>query len=278
MFIEGDYVKIKNKEVYSGEYGKIIGYDGQFFYTIQLIKTKKSILCEENQIEKVSSKHIKSKEKFKTTSEFQDSIHDFDINNEYQETIQRVNEKFQEFQRIFPFKENPHEIDSLKADDLYKIDFNEYGDFFHWIVHELKDHGKIDFYPQVYIEASKNLEEFKDLLYTTVDPEIALAEKVDAQWEKISGMGRDKILAKKIICCFDNNLLPIFSTNHLEHFVRKLYITVGYPSDYEGWTLGEKYEFLTTKLLEVKESLKESKNWGTIRFMRFLYYNYSPPR
>lgn len=278
MFIEGDYVKIKNREVHNGEYGKIIGYDGGVFYKIQLIKIKKTISCEENQIEKVSSEHIKAKEEFKTTSEFQDLIHDFEIKIEYQEISQSANKKLNEFQKKYPFKEKPHEIDKLKAEDLYKLDVNEYGDFFHWIVHELKDHGKIDFYPQVYIEASKNLEEFKDLLYTAVDPEITLAEKVDAQWEKISGMGSDKILAKKIICCFDNNLLPIFSTNHLEHFFRKLFITGGYPTDYEGGSLGDKYEFLTAKLLEVKESVKESKNWGTVRFMQYLYYSYPLPR
>lgn len=278
MFIKDDFVKIKNRESYNGEYGKIIGYDGQIFYTIQLHKSQKTILCEENQIEKVPSEYLKSKERFKITSEFEDLLHNFEINHEYLETIQIVNKKFKEFQIRYPFNVNPDEIENLRSKDLYKLDLNEYGDFFHWIVHELKDHGKVDFYPQVYIEASKNLEEFKDLLHIAVDPEISLAEKVNAQWEKITGMGSDKILAKKIICCFDIDLLPIFSTNHLEYFFRKLYITTGFPSDYEGWTLGEKYEFLTSKLLEVKEIAKKSKNWGTIRFMRFLYHNYPPPR
>lgn len=41
MFFLGDYVKIKNREGYDGQVGKIKGYDGQLFYTIELKSEKK---------------------------------------------------------------------------------------------------------------------------------------------------------------------------------------------------------------------------------------------
>ena len=63
MFFQGDHIKIKNKDHYEGKFGKIVGYDGVKYYTIELSSIKKKILCLEDQIEKISEDIIKKKEK-----------------------------------------------------------------------------------------------------------------------------------------------------------------------------------------------------------------------
>jgi hypothetical protein len=68
------------------------------------------------------------------------------------------------------------------------------------------------------------IKEFRNLLRIAVDDRKSLAEKVDAPWERIGGIGPDKLLAKQLIFCFNYDrgaVLPVFSTQHLRHFVSR---------------------------------------------------------
>ena len=63
------------------------------------------------------------------------------------------------------------------------------------------------------------------LLHVAVDRKKTLAEKVDAPWDQIKGLGRDRHIAKKIIFCFNyenGDVLPIFKTQDLEFFINKI--------------------------------------------------------
>src|SRR5208337_3691841 len=77
----------------------------------------------------------------------------------------------------------------------------------------------------VYRNIRLQLGDFKNLLRTAVDKNRSLAQKVDAPWEQINGLGNDKQLAKKIIFCFNyesSAVVPVFSTPHLRHFVNRV--------------------------------------------------------
>lgn len=114
---------------------------------------------------------------------------------------------------------------------------------------------------------------FKGLLKIVIDEEKTLAEKVDASWESISGMGGDKHLAKKIIYCYHDDVLPIFKTDDLKLFF-ELLGKQNLPSNYDSMSLGEKIQFLNQELLNVKESCAETKDWDNVYFMWFLYVTY----
>lgn len=129
-----------------------------------------------------------------------------------------------------------------------------------------------------YQNACKQIDDFKELLRIAVDDEKTLAEKVDAPWERISGMGGDKIIAKKIIACYDDNVLPIFKTSDLEYFFNLFVGRQNLPSNYDDMSLGEKYQFLNQSLIKVKDATPETKNWNNAYFMRFLYEMFPPPR
>jgi hypothetical protein len=122
------------------------------------------------------------------------------------------------------------------------------------------------------------LEDFKDLLRIAVSEEKLLAEKVDAPWERIIGMERDKLIAKKIISCYDDNALPIFRTSDLEYFFNQFLDSRRLPSNYDSMSQGEKYQFLTQALSNLKESIAETKEWHNAYFMWFLYEMFPPPR
>ncbi len=116
------------------------------------------------------------------------------------------------------------------------------------------------------------------MLYIAVDKEKSLSEKVDAPWEKISHLGADKHIAKKIIFCFNyerGEVLPIFSTAHLKHFVNQVVNAPNSPAKYHS--LGEEYAYLTSELLKAKDKLQITKQWEITYFARFLYNSYPPP-
>jgi hypothetical protein len=105
-----------------------------------------------------------------------------------------------------------------------------------------------------------------------------LAQKVDANWGKIKGLGDDNHLAKKIIFCFNyesDKDLPIFSVSHLKHFIGKIADKPSRPTKY--YTQGEEYECLTSELLQAKNNSPVTQSWEITYFVRFLYENYSPP-
>ncbi len=184
-----------------------------------------------------------------------------------------------DFRRKFPFAENPDSIDSLKPDDIFKINPDELGDFFHYVEVYLRPLGHLTIHGSiVYRNIRMQIEDFKELLYIAVDKKKSLAEKVDAHWEKISRLGQDKHIAKKIIFCFNyesGEILPIFSTAHLRHFVNKIVEKPSSPNKY--YSLGEEYSYLISELLRTKENSTITRPWEETYFTRFLYNTYPPP-
>lgn len=195
---------------------------------------------------------------------------EFDKSGKYRRKIDNALELLKQFRRKYPFKDHPEFIDDLTVEDLFK-EGEDY--FFKWIMYKLKPLGYIGGYPTVFRNACEKLEVFKDLLRTVVDEEKTLAEKVDAPWENISGMGGDRHLAKKIICCYHDDVLPIFKTADLEYFF-ELLSRQNLPSNYDSMSKGEKFQFLNQSLLNVRESCVETKNWDNVYFMWFLYVTY----
>jgi hypothetical protein len=201
---------------------------------------------------------------------------EFDPKGARRREIDKALELLRQFRKKYPFKEDPESIDRLTPEDLFK----KGGDyFFKWIEFTLRPLGRIALgSATVYQNACNQLDDFKDLLHLAVDEKKSLAEKVDASWERISGMGGDKLIAKKIISCYDDNALHIFKTTHLEYFFDLLVGKQRLPSNYDTMSLGEKYQFLTQALLNVKLSCAETKDWDNAYFMRFLYEMYPPPK
>jgi len=200
---------------------------------------------------------------------------EFDLSGEHRRELDNALELLKQFRKKYPFKDDPTSIDRLTPDDLFKKG-EDY--FFRWIEFKLRPLGHIALGSAiVYRNACDQLEDFKDLLRIAVDEGKSLAQKVDAPWERISGMGGDKLIAKKIISCYDDNVLPIFKTSDLEYFFNLL-IGRQKPSNYDSMSLGEKYQFLTGALLNIKESLAEIKEWDNAYFMWFLYEMFPPLR
>jgi hypothetical protein len=184
-----------------------------------------------------------------------------------------------QFRAKYPFSENPESITSLTPDDILKIESGELGEFFHYLEFYLRPLGYLSIHgTTVYRNIRDQLEDFKDLLYIVVDKEKSLAEKVDAPWEEISHMGADKQVAKKIIFCFNYEsceILPIFKTADLRHFVNKVVDVPSSPAKY--YSLGEEYAYLTAELLKAKNNLPITQPWEITYFARFLYNVYPPP-
>lgn len=79
MFFLGNYVRIRNKERYNNQIGKIKGFDGNF-YTIELKNIKKTIYCMENEIEKISVEDIEKNKIFlKLSEEYRFELKDQDL-------------------------------------------------------------------------------------------------------------------------------------------------------------------------------------------------------
>ena len=213
MIIAGDYIRIKNKEGYEGKVGKVLGWRPLF--EIELIDSKNIIYCAENEVEKISKKEVEEILKPKIQKDYINLVQNFHKSEKIDGKIKETLIRLKEFNEKYPFRKNLKKIEDLMSQDLFIGISNKMGKFFHWIVYGLEGLGSLNLYVQVYHEASTSLETFKKLLYTVVDPKRSLAKKVDAPWENIKGMGLDKHLAKKIICSFNTNLIPIFNTEHL---------------------------------------------------------------
>ncbi len=185
-----------------------------------------------------------------------------------------------EFLERYPYKERPELIDKLTPDRLYKKGAKDY--FFLWVEHRTRSLGSISTYGGlVYPNAVANIDVFKSLLKIVVDDSKQLSEKIDAGWNEIKGFGGDRLIAKKILFLYyPEEVLPIFKTEHLEHFARSL----GYNLDecakeywnksYRDLSVGEKYELLNKLLLDVKKSVDRMRNWDNAYFARFLYHLY----
>jgi hypothetical protein len=203
----------------------------------------------------------------------------YDKNGLMKTEIEHALVLLKDFRAKFPFAENPQSIDWLNPDDIFKENSGEVGEFFHYLEYYLEPLGHLTIYGSiVYRNIRMQLEDFKALLHVAVDKKKSLAEKVDARWEKISRLGQDKHIAKKIIFCFNyesGKVMPIFSTAHLRYFVNKVVDKPSNPRKY--YSLGEEYADLTSELLTAKENLPITKPWEITYFARFLYNSYPPP-
>jgi hypothetical protein len=200
----------------------------------------------------------------------------YDKNGLMKHEIDNALDLLKQFRTKYPFVEDPESIDFLELDDIFKVNSDELGEFFRYLEFYLKPLGHLAIHgTTVYRKIRDQLEDFKDLLYITVDKEKSLAEKVDAPWEEISHMGADKHIAKKIIFCFNyesGEVLPIFSTSHLRHFVSKVVNVSSSPAKY--YSLGEEHAYLTSELLNAKNNLPITQTWEITYFARFLYNVY----
>ncbi|MCW4024115.1 MAG: hypothetical protein NWF01_03660 [Candidatus Bathyarchaeota archaeon] len=193
--------------------------------------------------------------------------------------VNRSNGVLKELRQKYPFNENLRIIEWLDPDKLYKINPDEIGEFFQFIDDIFKALGYNTAGNQnIYRNARLQLSSFKNLLRTTVDDRKTLAEKVDVAWEKIGGMGSDRVLAKKIIYCFNGEnqqVLPIVSNQHLRYFVNR--IVDGGVGQTRYFSLGQEYAYYTSELLKAKSTSALTHAWDNMYFSRFLYENYTPP-
>jgi len=184
-----------------------------------------------------------------------------------------------EFRLKFPFAENPGSIDWLEPDKILKTNPAEIGEFFHYMVYSLNPLVPLTIQgSNLYLNIRNQIADFKTLLRITVDKKKSLAEKVDAPWEKINGLGQDKQLAKKIIFCFNyesGTILPIINTPHLRHFVNRVADVPSGKTKY--YSLGQEFAHYTAELLKAKDSLPITRGWEITYFAKFLYNTYPPP-
>jgi hypothetical protein len=184
-----------------------------------------------------------------------------------------------EFRQKFPFTENLRAIEWLDPDKLFKLNPDEVGEFFQFIegIFKLLSYSNLNS-SNIYRNTRLQISNLKNLLRIAVDSRKSLAQKVDAPWEKIGGMGQDKQLAKKIIFCFNyesGTVLPIFNNQHLRHFTNRVVDTPSGQTKY--LSMGQEYEHYTAELLKAKSSSPLTRGWDVMYFTRFLYRTYLPP-
>ena len=203
----------------------------------------------------------------------------FDKQGILQKEIEKAIELLHVFREKYSFFSNPSLIETLDPDAIFKIEKKKMGDFFDWINYYLKPLGNLTLNQNVYRNIRSQFDDFKDLIYIVVDKNKSLAEKVDANWNVIAGLGGDKHLAKKIIFCFNyqtKNVVPIFETNHLEYFVNTIVEKPKFSTKFLAMSVGEKYQYLTNALLSEKESSKITNTWEITYFCYFLYRIFPP--
>ncbi|MDR1992351.1 MAG: hypothetical protein LBQ98_02460 [Nitrososphaerota archaeon] len=209
----------------------------------------------------------------------QQKIESFDKNSVIKYEVNLALGALKGFRQKFLFAENLATIEWLDPDNLFRINPDGVGEFFYLLENNLNLPGlSVQNSSNAYRNARLQIKDFRNLLRTVVDERKTLAQKVDASWERIGGFGQDKKLAKKIIYCFNyekDGVLPIFSNQHLRHFVNRVVgagvLQIKYLS------LGQEYEHYTVELLHVKNNSAVAKNWTTLYFMRFLYQVFPPP-
>jgi hypothetical protein len=135
-------------------------------------------------------------------------------------------------------------------------------------------------------EAGRNLDDFRRLLSRVVDPQIAIWKRIDGDWS-ISGFGGEsRQIAKKMVnTYYPEATLPIFSTEHGEHFVRYLGIDKDstsqdlYARRYSAlFAPSEIWHVLSASLLRVRDEVQPLRNEDNVYLMYCLYYTKSCPR
>ncbi|MDR0373471.1 MAG: hypothetical protein LBI79_07955 [Nitrososphaerota archaeon] len=214
-----------------------------------------------------------------SNSLLQQKIDVFDKTNVIKHEVSLAYGALKVFRQKFPFAENLASIEWLDPDRLFKVNPDGIGEFFSFLESNFNLQGlPIPNSSNAYRNARLQSKDLKNLLRTVVDDRKSLAQKVDAPWERIGGFGQDKVLAKKIIYCFNYEkgaVLPSFSNQHLRHFVNRVVGMVAMQTKY--LSLGQEYEHYTVELLKAKNSIPLTKSWDTLYFMRFLYQVFPPP-
>lgn len=132
------------------------------------------------------------------SNSIQEKANTFDKNGLIKREVDTALGLLKDFRKKFPFVENLRTIEWLDPDKLFKLNPDEVGEFFQFLEDYFKPLGYLTFgSSNVYRNARLQIGDFKNLLRTVVDSRKALAQKVDAPWEKIGGLGQDKQLAKK---------------------------------------------------------------------------------
>ena len=203
----------------------------------------------------------------------------FDKDGFTQVEVNRALAQLKDFRQKFPFTENLRAIEWLDPDRLFKLNPDEVGEFFQFLegIFKLLGYSNLNS-SNIYRNARLQISDLKNLLRIAVDNRKSLAQKVDAPWEKIGGIGQDKQLAKKIIFCFNyesGTVLPIFNNQHLRHFANRVVDTPSGQTKY--LSMGQEYEHYTAELLKAKNSLPLTLGWDVMYFTHFLYKTYPPP-
>jgi len=211
-----------------------------------------------------------------------EKINELSMDLEVRESVNKGWSRHAEFLKLYPFRKNPGLIDKLTPDKVFNPgkQFPEY--FFYWIEHALKPLGHLGIGSSLtWVNARNNINELKALLKIVMDESLALSEKVDATWGDIKGFGSDKHIAKKIIFCYyPEKVMPIFKTDHIEHFVGKLGFNYRlmaqekYKENYDFLSIGQKFQFLNELLFDYKEQKNELRKWDSALFSGVLYKAY----
>ncbi|MGV9141787.1 MAG: hypothetical protein ACOC1X_02505 [Promethearchaeota archaeon] len=149
-------------------------------YEIEVLETGSIIHSSSDQLQKLNE-DPRIRVKPGIIGEFQDKIKLFDNNGKKLEVVKLMLKRVKDFQDKYPFKSNPEKIEDLTKRDLFILEKNEHGDFFHQIVYELDEVGHLNLWAPVYREASKHIDRFKELLYIVVDDNKSLEEKINTQ-------------------------------------------------------------------------------------------------
>jgi len=198
--------------------------------------------------------------------------------------IEKAWKKHNEFLRQYPFREQPENIDLLTSDKIYNL--GDKNTFLYWIEFGLKELGHIRVGRALYAENARNSPEiFKELLGKVVDETLSFSQKIDLHWEDIKGWGGDKIIAKKVVFCYyPEQVLLIFKTEDLEHFLKNLNIDFKkeahslFGKSYDALSIGQKFELLNNLLISFKNKSPELKKLDNLLFAKFLYEQFPPER
>lgn len=173
------------------------------------------------------------------------------------EVVSRGYENLKEFKTYFPFKSDPSSIDSLTSEEVYNKG-NKTGKsyFFYWVEHKTGGLGGLKVSPRgvhPYEDASDKLEIFKDLLKRLMDPNVSVVDKLDDKWEQLSGFGRQRQIAKKILYLYhEEDFIPIWKTEDLEDYCKDLGL-IELDDIYKSKDDIQKFIFLNNRLLEFRK-------------------------